>query len=112
ASCEQALARVIRETEPVSVVHRHVRRDRDMVWLKTVLIRAGGDDPLDSAVVALTLDLTPRWKLEAALNAARRELERRSADCGRLAAELTVAEERERRRIAQVLHDHLQQLMV
>ena len=40
------------------------------------------------------------------------KLQRRTAQLRRLAALLTKAEERERRRLAQVLHDHLQQLLV
>lgn len=39
-------------------------------------------------------------------------LQRRAAQLSALANELTEAEHRERRRIAQVLHDHLQQLLV
>lgn len=40
------------------------------------------------------------------------EVEHRAAQLRRLAGELTQAEERERRRLARVLHDHLQQLLV
>ena len=39
------------------------------------------------------------------------ELEQRAAQLRRLTAELTQAEQRERRRLAQILHDHLQQLL-
>lgn len=41
-----------------------------------------------------------------------RDLERRTAQLRALALELTQAEERERKRLAHVLHDHLQQLLV
>ncbi|MEW6753151.1 MAG: response regulator [Candidatus Latescibacterota bacterium] len=40
------------------------------------------------------------------------ELDRRARQLARLASELTLAEQRERHRLAQVLHDHLQQLLV
>lgn len=40
------------------------------------------------------------------------ELRRRADQLARLTSELTLAEQRERRRLAQVLHDHLQQLLV
>jgi PAS domain S-box-containing protein len=40
------------------------------------------------------------------------EVTERAAQLQALAAELTMAEERERRRLAQLLHDHLQQLLV
>lgn len=40
------------------------------------------------------------------------ELQSRSEDLHRLAAQLTMAEQRERRRLAEILHDDLQQLLV
>ena len=61
-------------------------------------------------------DITSRKQAEEALQRARAELELRVADrtarLRALASELTLTEERERRRIAQVLHDDLQQLLV
>jgi two-component system CheB/CheR fusion protein len=74
--------------------------------------------------------LDERRKMEASLQKARDELEskvkdrtaellvkneelkRRARQLGRLSLELTMAEERERRRIAEMLHDNLQQLLV
>jgi PAS domain S-box-containing protein len=62
------------------------------------------------------LDITGRKHMEEALQTARADLEvrvgERTAQLRALAAELTQSEERERRRIAQVLHDDLQQLLV
>ena len=40
------------------------------------------------------------------------EAERRAGQLRALAADMTLAEQRERRRLAQVLHDHLQQILV
>ena len=40
------------------------------------------------------------------------ELQQRADQLSRLSSELTLAEQRERRRLARVLHDHLQQLLV
>lgn len=40
------------------------------------------------------------------------ELQRRADQLARLTSELTLAEQRERRRLAKLLHDHLQQLLV
>jgi signal transduction histidine kinase len=50
--------------------------------------------------------------LESRVRERTSELEVRAAQLRALAAELTKTEERERRRLAQVLHDHLQQLLV
>jgi signal transduction histidine kinase/ActR/RegA family two-component response regulator len=53
-----------------------------------------------------------RDELEARVQDRTAELERRARDLARLTSELTLAEERQRRHIAQLLHDHLQQLLV
>ena len=50
--------------------------------------------------------------LEERVQQRTREAERRADQLKRLAAELTQAEQRERRRLAEILHDHLQQLLV
>ena len=49
---------------------------------------------------------------EAALLQANADLEHRAAQLRALAGELTLSEQRERSRLAKVLHDHLQQLLV
>ena len=50
--------------------------------------------------------------LEARVSLRTADLERRTTQLRALAAELTRAEERERRRVAQLIHDQLQQLLV
>ncbi len=79
---------------------------------------------LNIVVVALIVDAAVRLQegreaKSAALRNANRELTtlndqltRRTIQLRALATELTQAEERERRRLAQVLHDYLQQLLV
>jgi PAS domain S-box-containing protein len=62
--------------------------------------------------VGSSLDITERKAAEDALNASHRTLEHHAEQLGRLTAALTVAEQRERERLAKVLHDHLQQLLV
>ncbi|MCC6145463.1 MAG: response regulator, partial [Candidatus Hydrogenedentes bacterium] len=51
-------------------------------------------------------------ELEVRVQDRTKELQRRAMQLSRLTSELTLTEQRERRRIAQVLHDHLQQLLV
>ena len=64
-------------------------------------------------------DITERKRAEEALRRSEKRLAERTAlaewrasQLQRLAAELTEVEERERRRLSQVLHDHLQQILV
>ncbi|MBC7945284.1 MAG: PAS domain S-box protein, partial [Burkholderiales bacterium] len=63
------------------------------------------------AVVSM-YDISERKQAEQALRKAHNELERRATQLGTLAAQLTQAEAKERRRIAQLLHDDLQQLLL
>jgi CheY-like chemotaxis protein len=55
--------------------------------------------------------VTERKHAEEQFRELNEALERRAAQLQALASELTMAEQRERRRLAQVLHDHLQQLL-
>ncbi len=72
---------------------------------------------------SLADEVMRRRQAEAALTAVNEELEervrertalaeRRAAKLRELASALTVAEQKERRRLAQILHDHLQQMLV
>ena len=84
----------------------------------------GKRDPLDGDFywrLAL-VDMTARKQYEDALEKARSELEarvrertaeleQRTRQLARLTSELTLTEQRERRRLAEMLHDHLQQIL-
>jgi PAS domain S-box-containing protein len=61
---------------------------------------------------ALSQIETARQELEDRVHVRTAELERRAEQLAHLASELTLTEQRERRRLAQILHDHLQQLLV
>jgi signal transduction histidine kinase len=64
------------------------------------------------SVERLEKEVTERQRAERALEESNRELHARTEQLRRLARELNQTEQRERRRLAQMLHDHLQQLLV
>jgi signal transduction histidine kinase len=63
-------------------------------------------------ILEMNIDVTDRRRAERELRAAHEELAARADQLRQLAGQLTLAEQRERRRMAQVVHDHLQQLLV
>jgi PAS domain S-box-containing protein len=67
---------------------------------------------LDQAVKRLQEEMAVRARAEQLLRQSSDELQVRMNQLRRLAHELVRTEQRERRRLAQVLHDHLQQLLV
>ncbi|MGA2059381.1 MAG: MEDS domain-containing protein [Thermoguttaceae bacterium] len=62
-------------------------------------------------VFAAAHDVTEHNRMDKELQALHKALEHRAAQLQSLASELTLTEHRERRRLAQLLHDHLQQLL-
>ena len=103
--------------------HRIIRPDGKVRWVQVrgrVEFDADGR-PLSTC--GLAMDITGRKRAEESLREAKEQLEQRVAErtaelqkradqLARMTSELTLAEQRERRRLAQVLHDHLQQLLV
>jgi PAS domain S-box-containing protein len=63
-------------------------------------------------VLEMNLDITERRRTENELQSANTRLRERADQLRALASELTLSEQRERQRLARVLHDHLQQLLV
>ncbi len=85
--------------------------------------RMPGQPEQATRVVGTVLDITDRKRTEAQLHTLNEtleqrvaertaEAERRALQLRRLASQLTQVEQGERRRLAQLLHDHLQQLLV
>lgn len=70
------------------------------------------DESEAPGVFAAARDITERKKAEQDLRTLNRSLEVRAEQLRRLTADLIRAEEAERRRLTQLLHDHLQQLLV
>ncbi len=102
---------------------RYLRRDGRAIWvmLTMALQRDASGEPL--YMIAAVQDITKRRDVEQQLKAINETLEQRVAERASLAeqraaqlrvlaSELTLAEQRERRRLAQMLHDHLQQFLV
>ena len=88
------------------------RADGEWRWLESFARPSYGPDGTFTGIVGTSLDITERKAADEALLESHRELERRAEQLGRLTSELTLAEQRERERLANVLHDHLQQLLV
>lgn len=88
------------------------RADGQWRWLESFAPPIRNADGTFGEIVGTSLDITERKAADDALRASHQELERRAEQLGRLTSELTMAEQRERERLAKVLHDHLQQLLV
>jgi PAS domain S-box-containing protein len=69
-------------------------------------------DDDSTLVMEVGVDVTERCRVEAELRAVNVKLDQRATQLRALTTELAQAEDRERRRLAQILHDHLQQLLV
>ena len=88
------------------------RADGQWRWLESFARPMYEPDGAFAGVVGTSVDISERKAAEEALQNSHRELERRAEQLGRLTSALTLAEQRERERLAKVLHDHLQQLLV
>jgi DNA-binding NarL/FixJ family response regulator/signal transduction histidine kinase len=102
---------------------RCLEKDGQVLWasVTATLIRDDRGRPLRT--IAVVQDVTDRKRVAEALRQLNETLEqrvaqrtalvqRRNEQLRRLAAELSSAEQRERKRIALTLHDHLQQILV
>ncbi len=66
----------------------------------------------DGSYVGIGIDVTAQKAAERKMRRYVKELERSNKLLAKLSSELTLSEQRERRRLAEILHDHLQQLLV
>ena len=109
-----ALERVMEKGELESLDKKYVRPDGTIVYANCSLTRINEEQNAAQAILAVTIDLTERQRVNELLEqqvAERTQLaETRSRKLQALAVELIEAEERERRRIAQILHEDLQQI--
>ena len=84
---------------------RYLRKDGSVFWGRLNVSVVRGEDGAIAFGIGMLQDVNERRQAEALLA-------RRSRQLAELAAELTLAEQRVRRQLADDLHDHLQQLLV
>jgi PAS domain S-box-containing protein len=92
---------------PLTIRHRS-GHTTDVLYHATVYRNEAGEV---QGVFAAARDITERKQNEARLHALHEALEHRAGQLQTLASQLTLAEQRERRRLAQLMHDHLQQIL-
>jgi PAS domain S-box-containing protein len=124
SSDELPLQRAVTENREIGPMELEIRLPSGRRW-----VAAASGAPLRDQLgqvlggVAVTVDITERKQAEKALRQLNESLEQQVAERTKLAeerakqlqillSELVVAEERERQRLAEILHDHLQQLLV
>lgn len=114
---------IAEQTEPFHREFRIVRSDGEVRWMAAFTTPLREEDGSVRRVIGVNFDVTQRQRAEAALRELNENLEaqvaersavaeQRAQTLQRLAAELSEAEHRERTRLAKVLHDELQQLLV
>lgn len=104
----QALARVIRHATERKRLEDALRSARDELEQRV----AERTFELAQTVRDLETQVAERARAERQLQSLNETLHQRAAQLRALAIELTRAEQKERRRVAELLHDHLQQLLV
>jgi PAS domain S-box-containing protein len=110
-----ALKRVLENGERESLDKQYIRPDGTTVYANCSLTRIDDEQNLAQSILAVTIDMTDRRRasdiLEQRVAERTRLAESRAKMLQSLAVELIEAEERERRRIAHVLHEDLQQII-
>ncbi len=109
-------------TDRIDYEKRYLRRDGTPVWTHVTVSAIHDRDGRRRRGIATIEDISPRKRMEEALRewnatletkVAQRtvELEQRARQLQRLTLELSQTEDRERQRMAEILHDDLQQML-
>ena len=118
------IKRLLTEELPYfEIENRYVHKNGNPVWVRKFVSLLRDHERRPKFLVALVTDITDRRKAEQALQRWTTELEeavnKKTAELVQsqerlraLASELSLAEQRERKRLATELHDHLQQMLV
>ena len=128
---QEEIKRLLTEELPYfEIENRYVHKNGNPVWVHKFVSLLKDHERRPKCVVALVTDITERRKAEQELHQAQEHLQRwttelekavneKTAELVRsqerlraLASELSLAEQRERKRLATELHDHLQQMLV
>ncbi len=123
ADVRAAFRRALRKEERYVVECRYLWPGGEWRWMAVFGRILNDRNRRPARVIGVVSDVTSRKQIEEELRSVNQTLEqrvekrtavanRRAEQLRALALELTRAEQRERRRIAQVLHDHLQQILV
>lgn len=126
-----ALRLLLTEVLPYfEIENRYVHKHGEPVWVRKFISLLRDDEGRPRYGLVLTTDITERRQTEQELHQVKEHLERWAVDLQKavdektaelvhsqarlrsLAGELSLAEQRERKRFATELHDHLQQLLV
>lgn len=98
-----------------TVEYRAQRNNADIIWLRTIMRLVPSEAQASSLIRGIMIDITAQKEAEAQLRVLNETLEqrvnKRTEQIRTLASDLTLAEQRERHRIAHILHDDLQQLL-
>ena len=125
------IKRLLTEELPYfEIENRYVHKNGDPVWVRKFVSLLRDHEGRPKFFVALVTDITDRRKTEQELRQSKEHLQRWAVELEKavnektaelvqsqerlraLASELSLAEQRERKRLAAELHDHLQQLLV
>ncbi len=100
----------------LNIIETLLHADGRLAWFETSKVPLFDEDGKVFAVLGSSNDITERKRVEEALQKSRDELEisvrERTEQLTSLTAELSLAEERERRRIATELHDQVGQTLI